>query len=301
MNKEINDKIEIIKSEVNFFFQPLLWVDHEFNYIPMDIDKEFLYFENYFNEAFLLKIDRKHSIDRFIRYIYNDLGYRSFLTKLDGNEFVWKFDWSSLVEYTFDGEFYDNTYFANHRKDPITEEEVEEYMTDHVIDGFDEKTKVKVIELLEHLKLKISEFRNRVYLEILDSQSFDKAKSGLKELENENIKQYNNDFNGIIDVFNALDGNLKWECVFRSEDDMELIADLLAKYFNKLPYTIPSKIIDNQIRSKTKLSSAINEIYKLNRNTNSKMISDTEFFRILKSLSVYKDLDNNSIYNSITK
>ncbi len=299
MFKALNDKIEIIKSEVNFFFQPLLWVDHEFNYIPMDIDKEFLYFENYFNEAFLLKIDRKHAIDRFIRNIYNDLGFRSFLTKLDGNEFVWKFDWSSLVEYTIDGEFYDNTYFANHRKDPITEEE--EYMTDHVIDGFDKKTKVKVIELLEYLKLKISEFRNRVYLEILDSQSFDKAKSGLEELENENIKQYNNDFNVIIDLFNALDGNLKWECVFRSEDDMELIADLLAKYFNKLPYNIPSKIIDNQIRSKTKLSSAINEIYKLNRNINSKMISDTEFFRILKSLSVYKDLDNNSIYNSITK
>ncbi len=297
MNKDINDKIEKIKREVAFFNHPLLWIDHEFNYAPMDIDKEFLHFENYFNDDFKSKVDRKIAIDRFSSLINQYIGFRYFDTgSLDK---VWEFDWSTLVEYTYGGANYENTYFANYRKDPISEDE--EFITDHIEEGFDEKTEAKVMELLEYLKSKISDFRNRVYLEVLGDLSNEEEKPGLEGLEKENIKQYNNDLNAIIDVFNALDLNIKWECIFRSEDDMQLIADLLAKYFNRLPYTIPSKIIDNQMRSKTKLSSAINEIYKLNRNINSKMISDTEFFRILKSLSVYKDLDNNSIYDSITK
>ena len=298
MDKAINDKIEIIKRQVGFFSQPLLCIDHEFNFIPIEIDKKFLFFESYFYDSFRANVEKKYAIGKFEEFLYNQIGYSYFATSTDGGEQIYRFHWSELVVYSIEGDYYDNTYFANHRKDPIGEEYLD---GGHVKDGFDEKTKAKVMELLDTLKLKFKNLRERIDQEILGDLNKNDQKPSLGNKKIENNQAYDNDFKSIINSFNALDANLRWNYAFRSEDDMYLITDLFARYFNQLPYEIPSNIIQNQKGSKTRLSSTIKEIYELDKKINISKKSDLKFIEILKILSVYQNLDDNRIYNAITK
>lgn len=266
MNKEINDKIEIIKSVVNFFTQPILRIDHEFKYIPIDIDKEFLLFESYFYDAFKFKVERQFAIDRFSSLI-SKLGYRNFITDLDNQDPDWEYDWSSLVEYTIEGEYYDNTYFANYRKDPVADEE---FITDHIKEGFDEKTKAKVMELLALLKLKFNNFSERIGQEVLNDQIFKNENSIIeKSAQTPEIKVKNENGNDQKDL-NI--GNYEkeinaYKLIFKTNFDISIISNNLIDYCEsskeEIESAIEGKVLTNKIKFKKHQNRLADFFYRL--------------------------------------
>ena len=105
----------------------------------------------------------------------------------------------------------------------------------------------------------------------------------------------------IFSHLEALDKNKGWEYAFSNEPDFNKFLDLLSCYFEFKPYTLPEQIIMLKKDCKTRFAKALSPIHKELSSENKKLRSDKEFFKIVKTLSHFKDLTDNEIYQAITR
>lgn len=93
----------------------------------------------------------------------------------------------------------------------------------------------------------------------------------------------------IADTFKKMDTK-GWQYAFVSEQDYILFIDLLTKFFEYKPYTLPETTIQLKRTCKTKVAKTLGEIHaELSENP---LKSDIEYFKIVKVLNHFKEVSN---------
>jgi len=103
----------------------------------------------------------------------------------------------------------------------------------------------------------------------------------------------------IADIISSMD-NKGWEYAFVSEHDYNLFADLLTNYFELKPYKLPDTTIQLKRGCKTKLAKALGDIHKELSNEN-KLSTDTNFFKIIRTLNHFEKDTQGDLYKSLTR
>ncbi|MBP7679320.1 MAG: hypothetical protein KA096_02765 [Bacteroidales bacterium] len=103
----------------------------------------------------------------------------------------------------------------------------------------------------------------------------------------------------IIEELETIDNNQGWQYAFSSEKDKDIFIELLTLYFELKPYQLPTKPIKLRRRSKTKLASVLNNIYK--QLGQSELKSNTKFFALVRVLNHFESYTNFDIYKALTR
>ena len=103
----------------------------------------------------------------------------------------------------------------------------------------------------------------------------------------------------IIKYFNSTEKQ-GWEFAFIEEQDFNDFADLLALNLEQKSVTLPEKIFKLKKRTKTKVSAILKTIHDEISNVDT-LKGNTEYFDIIKLLSLFSDMNNDEIYKSLTK
>jgi hypothetical protein len=103
----------------------------------------------------------------------------------------------------------------------------------------------------------------------------------------------------VIEYFNELDINKGWEYAFKSELEFQQFATLLSKYLAFQKYELPSVEIKLNRGTYTKVCKVLKRIHsKLSENA---LINDSEYYEIIRSLSVFNGKTNDAIYKSMNR
>jgi hypothetical protein len=103
----------------------------------------------------------------------------------------------------------------------------------------------------------------------------------------------------IFETINNIDKQ-GWQYAFISEQDYNLFTDLLTNFFEYKPYTLPDTTIQLKRTCKTKVAKALGEIHKELSNEN-KLSTDTEYFKIIRVFSHFKNETEGDLYKALTR
>jgi hypothetical protein len=91
-----------------------------------------------------------------------------------------------------------------------------------------------------------------------------------------------------------------WNYAFLDEQDYNLFTDLLTSFFEYKPYALPEKPIQLKSKCKTKLAKALGDIHDTLSNEN-KLITDYNFFKLVRVLIHFKNENQNDLYKALTR
>lgn len=103
----------------------------------------------------------------------------------------------------------------------------------------------------------------------------------------------------ITEQIRTMDKN-GWEYAFKSEIDYKTFVDLLTNFFELKEYKLPKKTIQLKRGCKTRLAMILGEIHSKLSNIDV-FSNDTKYFKIVKSLSHFKDYSNDKLYKALTR
>ena len=103
----------------------------------------------------------------------------------------------------------------------------------------------------------------------------------------------------IADELEIMDKNKGWAYAFKTESDYNSFVDLLTCYFEFKEFTLPSTTIKLTRDCKTKLAKTLRPIHK--ELSEKALKSDTDFFKIVRILSHFENLNDDEIYKTITR
>jgi hypothetical protein len=103
----------------------------------------------------------------------------------------------------------------------------------------------------------------------------------------------------ILETFKIIDKK-GWQYAFISEQEYNLFADLLTNFFEYKPYKLPETSIQLKRSCKTKVAKALGEIHQKLSNEN-KLITDKDYFKIIRVLSHFKDEIEGDLYKALTR
>ncbi len=95
--------------------------------------------------------------------------------------------------------------------------------------------------------------------------------------------------------FDAMDKNKGWKYAFNSEVNYNAFCDLLTQFFEYKQYILPNKTISLKNGSKTRVASALGDIYQ--ELIGEGMRTNEQFYALVRSLEPFKEADSISIYN----
>lgn len=135
------------------------------------------------------------------------------------------------------------------------------------------------------------------------------AKQRFTDVANKYLKGYKEDSfdpNSVISKtkqiiskeLDALDNKDGWGYAFKDETDYNTFLNLLTCYFEHKPYCLPEKVIQLKKSCKTRLAKSFRPIHK---ELGEKLKSDTEFFKIIKILNHFENLNDVEIYLAINR
>jgi hypothetical protein len=102
----------------------------------------------------------------------------------------------------------------------------------------------------------------------------------------------------IVQFFENMDKQ-GWNYAFKSEEDYSLFIDLLTKFFEYNPFTLPETVIILKRSCKTKVAKVLGEIHKeLSEN---KLVSDTNYFSLIKVLNHFEKENDIDLYKALTR
>lgn len=87
--------------------------------------------------------------------------------------------------------------------------------------------------------------------------------------------------------------------VFINDADYNSLVSLLTSFFDNIEYNLPIATINLKRGCKTKIAPFFNSIHK--QLSENKLKNDTEYFKIIKSLNHFRNLQDIDIYKTITK
>jgi len=174
-NLTIEDRIEYVKEKIEFFNRPLIYLfpiypeddgdeytsPREFNIDIIDIESEFVKFQDKFNSVFTTKSEKKIAIKYFDQYFNKQLGFVTVPDEsVPGGE-RYQFDWAKLVFYLikeYEGSSNYWEYFRNWHNDG----------NDHIFKGYDEKIEQMALEAHKGLINKFETFKKEKEIEIFE-------------------------------------------------------------------------------------------------------------------------------------
>lgn len=102
----------------------------------------------------------------------------------------------------------------------------------------------------------------------------------------------------IVQFFETMDKQ-GWNYAFKSEEDYSLFIDLLTKFFEYNPFTLPETVIILKRSCKTKVAKVLGEIHReLSEN---KLVSDTNYFSLIKVLNHFEKENDIDLYKALTR
>ena len=102
------------------------------------------------------------------------------------------------------------------------------------------------------------------------------------------------------DLINSSFEIIQKDC-FRTDDDYQLFLQLLTDFFEGKPYKLPDNKINLKKRTKTKISPHFNDIHKELIMSNIVLKNDKEYFKLIRILNHFSDLDDAELYHTITR
>ena len=103
----------------------------------------------------------------------------------------------------------------------------------------------------------------------------------------------------ISNELETIDKTMGWGYAFTNETDYKTFLDLLTCFFEYKPYSIPQQTIRLKRDCKTRFAKELRPIHK--DLSEKPLKSDIEFFNLIKTLNHFKDLNDNEIYQAITR
>lgn len=103
------------------------------------------------------------------------------------------------------------------------------------------------------------------------------------DAEVEDINLYRLNKNKIEVIINSIDSTDGYKYVFKTEPEFLFFVDLLAKYFSNNSYQLPTSQIMLNKSTKTRFAKVLREIHR--DLSESKLISDSSFFNIIRTLN----------------
>lgn len=102
----------------------------------------------------------------------------------------------------------------------------------------------------------------------------------------------------IRENFNGFTGD-GWQDVFLTEDDFNMLVQILINFFERKPYTIENVSINLKRNTKTKVAAILRDIHK--DLSEKQLKKDEEFFKIVRVLNHFKNENDNDLYKALTR
>jgi hypothetical protein len=222
----------------------------------------------------VLKLCEKCRYDKYLinRIFFNSHGLRNYLDPFDG---------LFILEWIYDLTRKDYTYIlANNEVARILNSK---YGCKYEIKNVDT---LKLNKLLKKEKAKQISEGPHISLSKKKNLEIQKIKSEIREYVKEKVE--------------SIDINLRWKYVFFTNDDFNLFLDLMSNFFAGTPYKLP-EVVNLMPKCKGRFARVLHTIHKKYRLRTPNKIKDQDFFKIVRTFNLFKELTDSEIYSDISR
>jgi hypothetical protein len=103
----------------------------------------------------------------------------------------------------------------------------------------------------------------------------------------------------ITNLFEQIDKR-GWEYAFTSENEYTSFVGLLTDFFEYKEYTLPVSVFKLKARTKTKIAKILGEVHRELSNSDT-LISDLEYFNLIRVLNHFQNDKNHDLYKALTR